>query len=110
MNSESYSLARLGMRYLLAALFATAGTLHLLMPNEFAAITPAWVPLPEQVIFLYGVFELVAAVAVLTKSLRKPAGVGPCALRVVCLAGEFQTCFRGFRYCRIAGELVVSRA
>lgn len=63
------------LRYVLAAAFAFAGIAHLRSPATFLAITPGWVPMPEQVIMLTGLCELAGAAALLTGRLRWWAGV-----------------------------------
>jgi uncharacterized membrane protein len=63
------------MRWLMAALFGAAGVAHLAAPAPFVAITPGWVPFAKQVILLTGLFELAAAVALLTPRLRRAAGI-----------------------------------
>ena len=52
-----------------------AGIAHLWAPDQLLAITPSWVPLAPQVIFLTGVFELVASAALLAGPLRRWAGI-----------------------------------
>jgi uncharacterized membrane protein len=63
------------MRWLIAALFAVAGIAHVHMPEGLLAITPDWVPFAPQVIFYTGLFELVAALALLTRRFRMWAGI-----------------------------------
>jgi uncharacterized membrane protein len=63
------------MRWLMAALFIAAGIAHLRAPQEFLAITPDWVPLAPQVIFYTGLFELIAAAALITRRFRIGAGI-----------------------------------
>lgn len=46
--------ARAKARTVLAALYLAAGILHLGLPVVFVAITPPWVPFPEQVVALTG--------------------------------------------------------
>ncbi len=72
------------MRWMLAAFFAAAGFLHLRAPDALLLITPHWVPFAPQVILASGLFELVAALALLTKSLRRWAGIA-LALYAVCV-------------------------
>jgi uncharacterized membrane protein len=72
------------MRCVLAAFFATAGAVHLLLPDALVAITPTCVPFARQVIFLTGLFEIAAAAALLTLRLRRPAGVA-LALYALCV-------------------------
>ena len=63
------------MRWILAALFAAAGVAHLAAPDKLLAITPSWVPFAPQVILVTGLCELAGAVALVTRPLRKPAGI-----------------------------------
>ena len=63
------------MRWLMAALFVAAGVAHLRSPEGFLAITPDWVPFAPQVIFYTGLFELVAAAALVTRRFRVWAGI-----------------------------------
>jgi uncharacterized membrane protein len=75
------------LRYLLALAYFATGWLHLLQPRPFIAITPAWVPAPEQVIALTGVAEIVGAVALAqwrSPALRRGAGIA-FALYAVCV-------------------------
>jgi uncharacterized membrane protein len=74
-DAASPGAGRAAMRWMLAALYVSAGIAHLRAPDQLLAITPSWVPLAPQVIFLTGVFELVASGALLTRPLRRWAGI-----------------------------------
>ncbi|MCP9629846.1 DoxX family protein [Rhodopseudomonas palustris] len=63
------------MRWILAAFFAAAGVAHLAVPDKLLAMTPGWVPFATEVILLTGLFELAAALALVTRPLRWWAGV-----------------------------------
>jgi uncharacterized membrane protein len=64
------------MRWILAIFFVGAGIAHLAVPEKLLLITPAWVPFAQQLIFLTGIFELAASVALITRTpLRWWAGV-----------------------------------
>ena len=63
------------MRWVLAAFYSAAGLAHLWAPDQLLAITPSWVPLAPAVIFLTGLFELLAPVALITRPLRRFAGI-----------------------------------
>ena len=79
--------ARAATRWLLAALYLTAGYFHLASPGPFLGITPQWVPWPEAVVLLTGLAELSAVPALLqpwSKPLRRAAGVA-LALYAVCV-------------------------
>ena len=69
---------------MLAGLFALAGVLHLLTPEPFLDVTPAWVPWPEQVIRFTGVAELLGAAGLLAPRVRKAAAAG-LALYALCV-------------------------
>src|SRR5580700_4518926 len=74
-DSDRSDIARAIMRWMLAALFLAAGVAHLAAPDKLLAITPSWVPFAPQVIFVTGLCEFAGVVALLTRPLRKPAGI-----------------------------------
>ena len=79
--------ARAATRWLLAALYLTAGYFHLARPGPFLGITPQWVPWPEAVVLLTGLAELSAVPALLqpwSKPLRRAAGIA-LAIYAVCV-------------------------
>lgn len=76
-------------RCLLAAFYAFAGYKHIVMPDPFVAITPDWVPYPEQMVYWTGVAEIIGALGLLIprKAIgwAKPAaGIG-LALYALCV-------------------------
>jgi uncharacterized membrane protein len=83
-SDPSSGTVRAAMRWGLAAFYSAAGLAHLVAPDQLLAITPSWVPLAPQVIFLTGLFELVASVALLTAPLRRWAGI-TMALYALCV-------------------------
>jgi uncharacterized membrane protein len=72
---SSSTTARAVMRWVLAAFYSAAGLAHLWAPDQLLAITPSWVPLAPAVIFLTGLYELLASVALITRPLRRAAGI-----------------------------------
>ena len=75
-HSRGYRLdSRAIMRWIIAILYLAAGVAHLAVPDKLLAITPSWVPLAPQVIFLTGVFEICASVALLAGPGRAAAGI-----------------------------------
>lgn len=62
-------------RWLLAVLYFAAGLLHLYAPDTFLLITPDWVPFPRAVILMTGLCEIAGALALLTRRLRRAAGI-----------------------------------
>ena len=87
LRPPSHGLARAVARWLLAALYLTAGIFHVTRPQPFIAITPQWVAWPDTIVMLTGLAELAAVPALLqpwSKPLRRAAGVG-LALYAVCV-------------------------
>jgi uncharacterized membrane protein len=74
-DAASSGAGRAAMRWMLAVLYISAGIAHLWAPDQLLAITPSWVPLAPQVIFFTGLFELAASGALLTRPLRRWAGI-----------------------------------
>ncbi len=75
-NNEA---ARAVMRWILAAFYLAAGIAHLAVPDKLLAITPSWVPFAPQVIFIPGLCELAGSVALVTRPLRRWAGIAMAA-------------------------------
>ena len=68
---------RSALRLVLALIYLIAGVAHLRAPAGFIQITPKWVPAPEMVVLLTGLFEIVAAIALaFVPGLRRAAGFG----------------------------------
>ncbi|MBD3729535.1 MAG: DoxX family protein [Sphingomonadales bacterium] len=78
---------RLGLRWLLAALYAIAGWFHLTAPATFLKIMPGWVPIPEAVVWWTGIAEFAGAAALAQPAslrLRQAAGIA-LALYALCV-------------------------
>ena len=75
---------RQAARYALAAIYVAAGLFHLATPSPFLQITPDWVPYPRAVIFGTGLCEVCGGAALLSRRLRRTAGVA-FALYAVCV-------------------------
>ena len=76
---------RIGLRWLLATIYLTAGIIHLLSPGGFQQITPGWVPFPREVVLFTGLSEIAGSLALaLIPRLRRAAGMG-LALYAVCV-------------------------
>ncbi len=84
MNEARETPARRIARWLLALAYLTAGVFHLRSPAGFVAITPGWVPFPDQVVLLTGVAEIAGAAGLLIPQLRRAAGIG-LALYALCV-------------------------
>lgn len=75
---------RAASRWILAAAFLAAGTLHLVAPAAFLAIMPDWVPAARVTVLTTGIAEIAGAVGLMIPRLRRAAGVG-LALYAVCV-------------------------
>lgn len=75
---------RRAMRWTMAAFYCLAGALHLKAPDAFLPIVPTWVPMPREVVVVTGICEIVGAVALLTRSLRRSAALA-LALYAICV-------------------------
>lgn len=75
---------KLFFRLLLSLSYLAAGIAHLRSPGGFLAITPNWVPIPDTVVALTGVAEIVGAIGLLTNRFRYAAAVG-LALYALCV-------------------------
>ena len=72
------------MRWIMAAFFIAGGVAHFMAIEAMLSITPGWVPYPRPVIYLTGIFECLAALALLTQRWRVWAG-GALAVYVICV-------------------------
>ena len=75
------------LRWLLAAFYAFAGSVHLANPAPFLSIMPTWVPAPEAVVLWTGIAELLGAAALAqwaSLPLRRAGAIG-LALYAVCV-------------------------
>lgn len=77
-------MARMVMRWIMAAFYLAAGMVHLFHAPAFLPIVPDWVPAPETVILATGVCEIAGAVGLLTRRWQWWAGV-MLALYAVCV-------------------------
>ncbi|MGI8747317.1 MAG: DoxX family protein [Deinococcus sp.] len=65
-----------GSHLALFALFAVAGSAHLLRPAPFDAIMPGWVPYPRAATLISGVAEIAGGVGLLFQATRRAASWG----------------------------------
>jgi uncharacterized membrane protein len=59
----------------MAVFYLTAGIVHLLAPERFLPIVPDFVPWPREMVLATGVCEIAGSLALLTRRLRRLAGV-----------------------------------
>jgi uncharacterized membrane protein len=63
-------------RIVLAALFAFAGTMHFVIPEQYMRIMPPALPLHRELVYLSGVLEIAGGVGLLIPRTRRAAGLG----------------------------------
>jgi uncharacterized membrane protein len=83
-NGNAPATVRAVMRWAMAAFYLAAGIVHLTAPDAFLPIVPHWVPLPREIVLATGVCEIAGSIALLTRRLRRLAGV-MLALYAVCV-------------------------
>ncbi len=84
MRSERLQQTRALFRYILAAIYAPFGVLHMCAPDAFLPIMPPQIPYPHAVVVLTGACEVAGAVGLLVPATRKAAGVA-LALYAACV-------------------------
>lgn len=75
------------LRWILALFYFAAGVIHIAAPAPFLTIMPRWVPMPDEVVFLTGIAELLGATGLaqgISLPLRRAAAIG-LALYAVCV-------------------------
>jgi uncharacterized membrane protein len=92
---DASSTHRAVMRWILAALYAAAGIAHLAVPDKLLEITPSWVPFAPQVILVTGLCELAGAIALVTKPLRRWAGMALAAYAICVWPANFKHALDG---------------
>ncbi|WP_257169437.1 DoxX family protein [Bradyrhizobium sp. SRS-191] len=83
------------MRWVMAAFYMAAGIAHLAIPEPFLRITPAIVPFAPEVIMLTGLCEIAGAVALVTRPMRRWAGIGLAAYAVCVWPANFKHALDG---------------
>ena len=63
-------------RYLMAALYVGAGTLHFVQPAVFARIVPPYLPAPRVLVAVSGAAEIAGGLGLLLPATRRPAALG----------------------------------
>jgi uncharacterized membrane protein len=62
-----------------ALVFAFTGAGHFIKTSAMAQMLPAWVPMRLPLVYITGIFELLAAAAILVTPLARHAGLALCA-------------------------------
>lgn len=101
-------------------ILATSGTVHLLRPETYEPLMPAFVPAHRPVIYASGVAELVCAAGMVQPRTRRVASYAAAALLVLVFPGNLKmaddarrsrsTRFQTIAYARLPLQLPMVRA
>lgn len=75
---------------LLSAIFTASGVLHLVRPEIYRPLMPAFVPAHREVIVGSGVAELLCAAGLLLPASRRPAGWASAVLLIAVFPGNLK--------------------
>jgi uncharacterized membrane protein len=95
---------RAAMRLILTAFYFAAGIAHLMVPEKLLAITPSWVPFAPAVILITGLCEIAGSIALLTRPLRKWAGIALAAYALCVWPANFKHAIDGIELPWIASS------
>ena len=81
---------------LLALVFAGSGVIHLVKPEVYEPLIPAWLPGAREIVLVSGLAELVCAAGLAHPRTRNAAGWASAALLVAVWPGNFQMAVDSF--------------
>lgn len=84
MSADKLRRAQTITRWILIVFYGLAGIGHFVVIDAILKIVPDFVPYPRAVVFVTGACEIVGAMALMTNSLRRAAGIA-FALYAVCV-------------------------
>lgn len=76
MTPERVHRIRAALRGILALSMVAIGALHLVRPEPFTHIVPAWLPAPMALVLLSGVAEILGGAGLLVPGMRRAASLG----------------------------------
>ena len=71
------------VRLLLALIFVITGILHFTHTNKFVQIVPPFIPAPEAMVYISGVFEILGAIGLLISRYSRLAAFGLVLLLII---------------------------
>jgi len=74
--------------------FAFTGVGHFLKTSSMAEMLPAWIPMRVPLIYVTGIFELLAAITILVPSLSRYTGIVLCAFLLLLLPSNVYAAFQ----------------
>lgn len=92
-------------RIVLAALFVFAGTLHFIIPGQYAAVMPPALPMHRALVYISGVAEIAGGIGLLVPRTRRAAGLGLILLLIAVWPANLQMLL----YARAAGATTAAQ-
>lgn len=83
--------------YIMAVLYVLAGVNHFVKPKMYVSIMPPWLPYPEQLVFISGVFEIVLGLLLLPVATRRMAAWGIILLLIAVFPANIQMSINYYR-------------
>lgn len=83
--------------YLMALIYLLAGVNHFIHPGTYLKIMPPWMPYPEQLVFISGVFEIALALLLLPAATRRVAAWGIIILLIAVFPANIQMSINYYR-------------
>jgi uncharacterized membrane protein len=93
-------------RIVLAALFALAGTMHFVIPEQYVGIMPPAMPWHRALVYLSGALEIAGGIGLLVPRTRRAAGIGLILLLIAVWPANLQMLLNA----RAAGASAASQA
>ncbi len=93
----------------LAGFWLFAGTMHFVIPKQYEAIVPPYVPRPREVVYLSGVAELAGGALVLSPRTRRFAGPYLVALLAAVFPANVNMAVNAERFRRIPQAVLWAR-
>jgi uncharacterized membrane protein len=93
-------------RIILAALFAFAGTMHFVIPEQYVGIMPPALPWHRELVYLSGALEIAGGIGLLVPRTRRAAGIGLVLLLIAVWPANLQMLLNA----RAAGASAASQA
>jgi uncharacterized membrane protein len=78
----------------IALVFAFTGAGHFFKTSAMAQMLPAWVPMRMPLVYITGVFELLAAIAILLTPVSRYAGLALCGFLLLILPSNIYAAWR----------------
>ncbi len=97
MPGRSFFFKNIG-RWLLAALFLSAGVMHFVSPGIFVKIVPPFLPWPRALVAISGAAEIAGAIGLLTVRWRTPAAYGLIALLIAVFPANIYMAVQGMMF------------